>query len=54
MNKNELVAERNDHFSAASKLYLAARDSGKDIAGAQLAEYNQHIEKVKSLDALIK
>lgn len=53
MNLNELKAKRADIFSAADKLVRAAREAGKDLAGAELEQYNNHIAEIKSTDNLI-
>src|ERR1022692_1468421 len=53
MNLNELRASRHDSFSAADKLVKAARESGKDLAGADLEQYQGHIAEMKNLDGLI-
>ena len=53
MNVRELGAQRHDHFTAADKLIRAARESGKDLAGAELEQYNKHIQDIKNIDHLI-
>lgn len=53
-NLNELKASREDHFLAADKLIKAAQASGKDLAGAALAEYQGHIAEMKTITAQIK
>jgi HK97 family phage major capsid protein len=54
MNRNELNAERIEHYHAAERLIQAARAAGNDLAGAELQQYNDHIQGMKGLDALIK
>lgn len=53
MNRTELVVKRADHFSAADKLIKTARVAGKDLTGADLEQYQAHIQEMKSLDKLI-
>ena len=53
MNLNELRAERADTFSAAEKLINTAKQSGKDLVGAELTQYNASIARMKELDTLI-
>src|SRR5690242_3121495 len=54
MNLNEMKARRADIFSAADKLVRAARETGKDLAGAELEQYNDHIAELTNIDGLIK
>ena len=53
-NPNELRASRHDHVTAADKLIKAARESGKDLAGVKLEEYQGHITEIKNIDAQLK
>jgi HK97 family phage major capsid protein len=53
MNLNELRAERADVFSAAEKMVNTAKTSGKDLAGAELTQYNTSVARMKELDTLI-
>lgn len=53
MNLNEVKAERQDIFSAAEKMVLAARETGKDLVGAPLAQYNGLLAQLKTLDKQI-
>jgi HK97 family phage major capsid protein len=54
VNLNEVKAERHDIFLAAEKIVLAARESGKDLAGANLAQYHGLIAQLKVLDSQIE
>jgi HK97 family phage major capsid protein len=53
MNVNELKATRGDHFEAAEKLIAAARVAGKDLTGADLERYENHVKEIKNLDGVI-
>jgi HK97 family phage major capsid protein len=53
-NLNEVRAERHDIFSAAEKMVKAAREAGKDLVGADLAQYNGLIAQIKVLDKQIE
>jgi HK97 family phage major capsid protein len=53
MNVNELRADRLDHFNAADALIRAARQAGKDLAGAELEQFQTHIKAIKNIDALM-
>jgi len=53
MNLNELKAQRADAFSAAEKLINSARATGKDLAGAELAQYNGYLSQIRELDSQI-
>lgn len=53
MNPNELKVKRAGFFSAAEKLINGAREAGKDLAGAELEQFNNHMAEIKSLDSLI-
>lgn len=53
MNLNELRATRGDHIAACEKLIVAARAAGKDVSGADLAEYDNHIREIKNIDQII-
>jgi HK97 family phage major capsid protein len=53
MKLHELQATRADHFSAADKLISAAREAGKDLAGADLEQYQNHLKEMQNLDGLI-
>jgi HK97 family phage major capsid protein len=50
MNIHELRASRHDAFLAAEKLVRAAKDTGRDLEGQALTEYNQQIGTMKALD----
>jgi HK97 family phage major capsid protein len=53
MNCNELRATRIDHLLAAEKLVKAAKASGKDLAGEELTQYEQHLAEMRNIDTLI-
>lgn len=53
MNLNELKASRQDRFAAADKMVRAARETGKDLVGADLEQYQGHIAEIKNIDNLI-
>jgi HK97 family phage major capsid protein len=53
VNVNELKAERHDHVQAAEKLVDAARKSGKDLSGVELAEYNGMVARIREIDSLV-
>src|SRR5258708_1506146 len=47
-------AERQDLFSGAEKMVLAARESGKDLVGVALAQYTGLLAQIKALDSQIE
>lgn len=53
MNPHELRAQRHDVFCAAEKLINAAKESGKDLTGANLEQYQKHVAEMRELDKLI-
>lgn len=53
MKLADLQDKRAGIFAAADKLVRAARESGKDLAGAELEQYNNHIAEIRRLDPLI-
>jgi HK97 family phage major capsid protein len=53
VNLTELKLSRQDRFAAADKLVRAARETGKDLVGADLEQYQGHITEIKSIDSLI-
>jgi HK97 family phage major capsid protein len=54
MNINEIRAERQDLFLAADKMVKAARESGKDLVGVDLAQYTGLLTQLKALDKQIE
>jgi HK97 family phage major capsid protein len=53
MKLHELQATRQDHFEACESLIKKSRDAGKDLAGADLEQYQNHIREMKALDGVI-
>jgi HK97 family phage major capsid protein len=54
MNLNELKAQRHDLFTLAESQISAAKKSGKDLAGAELSQYNTVLAQMKQLDGEIE
>jgi HK97 family phage major capsid protein len=52
-NLNEVRAERGDLLALAEKLIGAAKASGKDLAGSELAQYNAVLGNIRRLDGEI-
>ena len=53
MNLNEVKAERQDVYLAADALLQRAKTNKKDLAGADLAQYNAFTAQLKVLDKQI-
>lgn len=53
MNINELKQQKAERKAAAEKLINAAITNGKDLAGADLEQYQGHIEAIKNVDSLL-
>lgn len=53
MNINEMRAKKAELKAAAEKLINAAMSNGKDLAGAELTQYNTHVEDIKGIESML-
>jgi HK97 family phage major capsid protein len=49
-NRNVLLANRAEHHDAADAMTKAAIERGRDLAGAELEQFNAHIKEIEAID----
>jgi HK97 family phage major capsid protein len=54
MNIHELNRQKAERKAAAEKLINAAMQSGHDLAGTELAEYEGHVARVREIESLVQ
>jgi HK97 family phage major capsid protein len=54
MNIHELNRQKAERKAAAEKLINAAMQSGHDLQGAELTEYDGHIARVREIESLVQ
>jgi HK97 family phage major capsid protein len=50
MTDRELLVRRAEHHAAADQLTAVAVKTGKDLAGAELVQFNTHVKEIQSID----
>lgn len=53
VNVNELRAQRAEIFAAAELLVNKSRESKKDLQGADLEQYNNHVAELRNVDSIL-